>query len=257
MQQNTWYDVATAGPYTSTISGYSVTWNNVIQARWTSLSGTVYSVQYRCLIRKISGDSYDNTSSYNGYSIGGSGATTSSATNVTLNYPTIGDNVVATVSGTYDAVNSTTITVTGGVQLGYYGSTWGGTNLSGTINLPSVGPAKPTVSATPTSTTSISVTYGTTSFGSVGSGTVYLYGGTSSSPTTEIDSKTTTGDSTISLTGLTEGTSYYYRARAYDGTHYSSYSDEVEVKTPVEVKHNEFYGSVSNAATSAQKFYGR
>ena len=134
--QNTWYDVAVAGPYTSTIDGYTINWNNVIQARWTGVSGSTYAMQYRCVVRKNSGNSTNNQSSYNGYSIGGSGATTSSASNINIQYPNIGDNAIKTVSGTFSGASGT---VTGGVKLGYYGTTWGGTNLTGSFNLPSAG----------------------------------------------------------------------------------------------------------------------
>ena len=133
--QNQWYDVASAGPYTSTIDGYNVTWTNVIQARWTSLSGTTYSVQYRCLVRKSSGNNVSNYSSYAGWSIGGTGANTvSGGTSEWIYYYDIGDNEIGITSGT---INGTSGSVYGGVRLGYYGTTWGGTDLSGSITLPS------------------------------------------------------------------------------------------------------------------------
>lgn len=135
--QNQWYDVATAGPYTSTIENRNVTWTNVIQARWTARSGTTYTVQYRCVIRKSSGTSVGNNSSYAGWSIGGTGAATvTGGTSEWIYYNDIGDNQIGITTGT---INGTSGTVTGGVRLGYYGSTWGATNLSGSITLPQVG----------------------------------------------------------------------------------------------------------------------
>lgn len=93
-------------------------------------------------------------------------------------------------------------------------------------------PNTPSISASATSSTSVAVTYGTSSFGNPSSGTVYLYGGTSNDPTTQIASKTSTGNSTYNHTGLTANTRYYYRARAYNGNQWSSYSGVASVNTP-------------------------
>lgn len=96
-----------------------------------------------------------------------------------------------------------------------------------TITLPqaSTAPNKPTVSIVSSTSNSVTVSYGTTSFGNPSSGTVYLYGGTSSNPTTQIASKTTTGNSNYNHTGLTGNTEYYYRARAKNSQLWSSYSN--------------------------------
>lgn len=101
------------------------------------------------------------------------------------------------------------------------------------ITLPqaSTAPNKPTVSINTAYAASIIVNYGTSSFGNPSSGTVYLYGGTSSSPTTQITSKTLTGNSNYQNTGLTGNTKYYYRARAKNSQLWSSYSDEVSAVT--------------------------
>lgn len=93
-------------------------------------------------------------------------------------------------------------------------------------------PSTPSISVSATSSTSVVVTYGTSSFGNPSSGTVYLYGGTSSTPTTQIASKTSTGNSTYNHTGLTANTQYYYRARAYNGNQWSGYSGTASVTTP-------------------------
>lgn len=100
-----------------------------------------------------------------------------------------------------------------------------------TLPTPSVAPTKPTVSVSNATATSASVTYGTSSFGSPSTGTVYLYSGTATAPTTQLTTKTTTGNSTYSNTGLTSNTKYYYRARAYNGQLWSDYSDEKSIVT--------------------------
>lgn len=74
-------------------------------------------------------------------------------------------------------------------------------------------PTAPTISASTASASQINVTWGTTSLGDP-AGTVYLYNGTSSSPSTQISSKTSTGNSTYNNTGLTANTKYYYKATA-------------------------------------------
>lgn len=87
-------------------------------------------------------------------------------------------------------------------------------------------PSTPTVTIGTKSVNSIAVTYGTSSFGYPSSGNVYLYGGTSSSPTTQITSKTTTGNSSYTNGSLASNTKYYYRSRANNGQMNSSYSTE-------------------------------
>lgn len=136
--QNTWYDVVASSQIYTAFSGYTLYWYNVIQARWTSVSGNTYSMQYRCVLRKSSGSLSTNTSSYNGYSIWGTGANTVSASNVTINFPNTGDNVIATTSG---SLTGTSGTVTGGVVLGYWGDTWGSDSMSGSFTLPATSSA--------------------------------------------------------------------------------------------------------------------
>lgn len=105
--------------------------------------------------------------------------------------------------------------------------------FDGSVTIPaqSTVPTTPTISATGNGNTANKVTYGTTSFGSAGSGTVYLYGGTSASPTTQIDSKTTTGNSNYNHTGLNPNTRYYYRARAKSSVGWSDYSSDASAVT--------------------------
>ena len=231
--QNQWYDVAVSSSITTNF-GYTVYWNNVIQARWTALSGTTYTVEYRCLIRKTGGSGGTLTSSYNAYSIGGTGANTQSGSGGTYNFPSTGDYVVSTTSGTVSgASTSPTVTVTGGVVMGYYGTTWGSTSMSGSATLPAVyvKPTTPTISGSATSATSTKVIYGTTSFGIPSSGTVYLYGSTSSTPSTVQASASTTGNKTYTKSGLTANTRYYYRSNAVNGQLSSDYSSTITVVT--------------------------
>ena len=103
--------------------------------------------------------------------------------------------------------------------------------------------------------TTATIVYGTTSFGQPGTGTVTLYGGTSSSPTTSIDTTNTTGNKTFSHTGLTPGTTYYYRARANNGQLNSNYSTEGSITVPIPAT-QALYGSVNGQSKRIEKIYG-
>ena len=111
-------------------------------------------------------------------------------------------------------------------------------DLSGSVTTDSIDPAykapnKPTVSGLGVDARTNKITFGTSSFGYPASGNVYLYGGTSNNPTTQIASKTTTGNSTFTHSGLRPNTTYYYRARAKNSNNsWSDYSDVITVKTP-------------------------
>ncbi len=62
----------------------------------------------------------------------------------------------------------------------------------------------------------------------------YIYGGTSASPTTKVDSTTSASDTTKTITGLTNGITYYYRISAVDnGGNESSKTSDVSA-TPSE-----------------------
>lgn len=77
-------------------------------------------------------------------------------------------------------------------------------------------PETPTISVSSATKNSITISYGTSSFN--GSGTVYLFGGTSADPTNLLESKTTTGQSTYTYSGLQPNTRYYFRTYATNGT---------------------------------------
>lgn len=151
---------------------------------------------------------------------------------------------------------SRTVNVTGKIWSYVYGDVWVSGNTV-TLNSPYVAPTKPTISAIP-GVSSVIVTYGTTSFGVPSSGTVTLYGGTSPNPTTVLDTHNNIGDHSFTHTGLTPGTTYYYRARANNGHLDSSYSTEV-VATPVSgviETAATLYGSVNDQASHINKLYG-
>lgn len=99
---------------------------------------------------------------------------------------------------------------------------------SGTIDIPAqqTAPNTPTVSVASNNTSnSLDITWGTSSFGNPNTGTAYIYSGTSASPTQMQYSKTTTGTSLWTNTGLAANTKYYYRARAKNTADlWSSYS---------------------------------
>lgn len=137
-----------------------------------------------------------------------------------------------------------TISTSGGTYNWQFTQPAGGVlGCSGTITIPaqSTVPTKPTISATGNGKATNKVTYGTTSFGSAGSGTVYLYGGTATAPTTQLTTKTTTGNSTYSHSSLAANTKYYYRARAKSSVGWSSYSSEATAVT---------YGYLSSVSVS-------
>lgn len=99
-------------------------------------------------------------------------------------------------------------------------------------------------------------------------GTGYVYGGTSSSPTTQLFT-TNLQYTTFEHTGLEPNTTYYYRARvqAPNGT-WSSYSPDLSITTiggadnlygsvgGVTKKINKLYGSVNGQTKEIIKFYG-
>ena len=96
----------------------------------------------------------------------------------------------------------------------------------------------------------------------------YVYGGTSTAPTTLLDSATAgMNDTTASFTGLSNGTNYYYRISAVDNSgNESTYSNEVS-ETPVglvayypfngnanDESSNNFNGGVNGAMLTADRF---
>lgn len=95
-------------------------------------------------------------------------------------------------------------------------TTSAGTTNNATITASTVGPANPTLSVVNNGSvySTQTATYGTTTFGGGRDGKVFLYRGTATAPTTEVDNTSTTGNKTFDNTGLAGNQIYYYRARA-------------------------------------------
>lgn len=115
---------------------------------------------------------------------------------------------------------------------GYRSDFQGSWSGSATVTSIVVAPNTPSISGSNTDSYKNKITWGTSSFGNPSSGTVYLYGGTSNNPTTQIASKNSTGNSTFTHSGLRPNTTYYYRARAKNSSNaWSNYSSVITVKT--------------------------
>lgn len=128
-----------------------------------------------------------------------------------------------------------------------------GAKIIFTVSFPSgqTEPATPTVSAVLNADETVSVTWGTTDLGNP-TGTVKLYGDTNADPSTELDSKSTTGNTTFTHTGLNPGTTYYYKAYASNSVG-SETSSIVSVAIP---EHAKLYGSVNGETKRVKKLYG-
>lgn len=126
-------------------------------------------------------------------------------------------------------------------------------NFDVTIPIQYTAPDTPTISVGTVNAEDANIDYGTASFGNPSTGTVYLYGGTTANPTTEIDNKTTTGTSTFNWSSLSPNTTYYVRARAYNGQLWSDYSADATFTTLYIAK---LYGSVNNQTKRIKKLYG-
>lgn len=204
---------------------HDVYWRMYARIASETTSAVAVQVQGRLYLTGSSGNIYLGATSTTGGSVG---SVSQWGVNIVGTYYT-GE---TTLWDNNASVSKTTGSVDAGVR--FYSSPWGWTGenlyLSDTLTF-STPPTTPTISASSVGTTSTSVTYGTTSFGTAGSGTVYLYGGTSSTPTTQLASKTTTGNSTYSHSSLNANTRYYYRARAYSSVGWSDYSSTVNTVT--------------------------
>lgn len=117
-------------------------------------------------------------------------------------------------------------------------------------------PDAPTASLVTYGAGSITVSYGTDSFGTAGSGTVSLYMATDSSFSDEVEvaSKTTTGQSETTITGLSHRNEYYFRSRATSTVGNSNYSTTVGPVTPNPAV--KIYGSVAGSTAMVVTPYG-
>ena len=110
------------------------------------------------------------------------------------------------------------------------GQLWGDYSANASATTYSTPPV-PSISISSRTTNQVVVSYGLNSFGDPNSGTVYLYGGTSSNPTSQIASKTSTGSSNYTYTGLSANQTYYFRTRASNGQYTTNYSSNVSTTT--------------------------
>lgn len=115
-------------------------------------------------------------------------------------------------------------------------------------------PEIPTVSLVSVSGNSITVSYGTTSFGDPAVGTVWLYGGLAAGEDAVIDSKTTIGQSEFTWTDLIPGETYAFKARADNGYATSAFSEQLDITIPAGTP--VFYGSVNGQTKKVKKLYG-
>lgn len=171
--------------------------------------------------------------------------------------------------GSYNLLNASFSVSPSQTSSTVYWSSSDGYSGSFSVSFPSgyVAPTTPTVMATATSPTSVSITYGTTSFGTPATGNIVLkYGTTSSTINTTLDTQNTTGNHTFTHTGLTPNTTYYYKATATNTQSLSTSSAAKNVTTPKPPMYGsvnkqtktvvKFYGSVNNLSKNVVKYYG-
>lgn len=227
---------------------------------WTNPNNTMYGTLTGTVSRNgntvtLSGMSLHITSTYSSYG----SSSEAMVVGGTTSYFTVSFGSGSTDAGSY-SLSDTSFSVqpadtSATVNWTYLGGTTDPTGSgSFTVTFPAgvVAPTTPTISATAVNTTTASVTYGTISFGTPSTGTVTLYGGTTANPTTVLDTYSSTGDHTFTHTGLTPGTTYYYRAKASNGQADSGYSTELSVTIPTHI----LYGSVNGASEKIEKLYG-
>ena len=217
---NDWQTISTANLNYS-YSGISYNWSLALQAKYQNQSGNSAEVRVRGVITNNTNAYWSGSNKY--YNINNNGA---------VQYAGQINAYASFTTNEYSAGNLTggnSMSLSGVWQVINYSTT-----ASETVTMPQfiVAPNTPTVSASNNDPYQNQITWGTSSFGVPSSGTVYLYGGTSNNPTTQLTSKTTLGNSTYTHTGLTPNTTYYYRARAKNNVNeWSSYSTTISITT--------------------------
>lgn len=218
---------------------------------YEKLSHAVARVHVRQVVGSVSGRGWEGTNNH--YRSRTSDWTTMDSG--FHSFGTIAANTEMTLwSGYYDITSPSVVTLV------CYADTYGGryntqpqTDIYVPISAFAIAPNTPTVSIDNVSSNSITLTYGTSSFGYPSTGTVSLCGGTSSSPTNVIDTYNETGNKTFTFNGLTPETTYYFRAKADNGILTSDYSADVSATTLLATK---LYGSVNGETKQIVKLYG-
>ena len=209
-----WQTIATA--QVSYVYEYSYTWTIALQARYGNQSGNTATVYVRAVITNNAAVEWYGTNK--GYNINNNGYVQYTAS--------VGGGASFTTNeysaGTLNGGGSTSLSGTWSV-MGTYSAT-----ASETVVMPQfiIPPANPVISATTDNAHQNTIVWSLTSYGYPASGNVKLWYSTSSDFSTEtlLDTKTTTGQFTYTHTGLTADTTYYYRAKATNGSADSSYA---------------------------------
>lgn len=205
---------------------HNIYWRMYARIVSQNSTNTTVSVEGRLYISGSSGSFYTGATTTVGGSVG--------------NYSAWGINAAGTyytgetaLWGGSDTVATSTGAIVAGVR--FYSSPWGWTGdnllISDTLVFATT-PTMPTVSAVLNDdNTAATVTWGTTSFGIPSTGSVYLYGDTTASPTNLLANKTTTGSTDYTYSSLVGNTTYYFRSSATNGVLSSGYSADVSVTT--------------------------
>lgn len=209
-----WQNIASA--QVSYVYEYSYTWTITLQARYSGQSGNSATVRVRAVITNNSSSEWYGTNK--GYNINNNGyveytpAVSGGASFTTAEYS----------AGSLAGGNSMSVWGQWTV-MGNYSAT-----ASETVVMPQfiIAPATPVVSVVADNAHKNTITWSLSSFGYPASGNVKLWYATNPNFTSEtlLSTKTATGQWTYTHTGLTANTTYYYRAKATNGSADSAYA---------------------------------
>lgn len=210
---SSWQDIASA--QLSYFYEYAYTWTIRLQARYSNQSGNSATVRVRAIITNTSAQQWYGSNK--GYNIDNNGYVQyTNAVGAGANFTT-----TEYTSGTLSGGSSKSLSGTWSV-MGSYSAT-----ASETVTMPRfiINPSTPVVTAVTDNAHKNTITWSLSSFGFPASGNVKLWYSTNPSFTGEtlLQTKTTTGQWTYTHTGLTANTTYYYRAKADNGSATSDY----------------------------------